>query len=409
MAIPPVNLGYGAPTEVQIDQVNQWMRGQPWYQSLIRSFGQNPNSVHLNDSQKQAVVRAAQANGVIVDEGQQEVDDSGNFRNQGHKLRNTLMVAGIAGAALAAPYLIPAIAGAGGGGAAAGAGLAGIEGGSAGLSSGALAGLGTGAMGATAIPALGATGAGLASTAIGSGMVPAIAGGTSGAGMAAGTGGTLASILGYAKKGLDTYQQARQAMGGLGEDATALEAGRTAGRLQQAGLNSNQDQLRQRAAQMLNDALLAQTKFNMQAPRQEGQNSAYGDLLANVQDAGVSGPIVHTHGQIPQITGGLRPSLLSANTRQLGQNISRTALMRNMSGADNLDLAKNVPSPTPLPQGNAFDTTLNGLGLAGGLGGSVFDFINAIRRRSQPAVPNVPNYGPSGGTDTGDWQTEGIG
>lgn len=95
-------LGYGQRGEAPIDAVNQWMRSQPWYQSLIKSFGQNPNSVKLNDAQKQAVIRAAQANGVVVDEGHngQEVDDSGNFQAKSHALRNTLIVGGLAAATL---------------------------------------------------------------------------------------------------------------------------------------------------------------------------------------------------------------------------------------------------------------------------------------------------------------------
>ncbi len=99
---PAPQLGYGQRAEAPIDSVNQWMRGQPWYQNLIRSFGQDPNNVNLSDAQKQQVIRAAQANGVVVDEGNngQEVDDSGNFKPKSHNLRNTLIVAGIAATAL---------------------------------------------------------------------------------------------------------------------------------------------------------------------------------------------------------------------------------------------------------------------------------------------------------------------
>src|SRR5256885_9154823 len=101
MATPP-SLGYGQRGEAPIDAVNTWMRGQPWYQQLLQSFGQDPRNVHLSDDQKQRVIQAAQANGVVVDEGHngQEIDDSGNFHAKSHALRNTLIVAGIARAAL---------------------------------------------------------------------------------------------------------------------------------------------------------------------------------------------------------------------------------------------------------------------------------------------------------------------
>lgn len=124
MATP--NLGYGTRGEVPIDAYNQWQRQQPWYQTLIKSFGQNPNNVHLTDNQKTQVIRAAQANGVVVDEGHngQEVDDSGNFQAKSHALRNTLIVAGIAGAALLTAGAAGAFAAPAAGGTAAASGAA---------------------------------------------------------------------------------------------------------------------------------------------------------------------------------------------------------------------------------------------------------------------------------------------
>lgn len=158
----PPTLGYGQRGEAPIDAVNQWMRTQPWYQSLIKSFGQNPNSVKLNDAQKQAVIRAAQANGVVVDEGHngQEVDDSGNFQAKSHALRNTLIVGGLAaatllsaGAAGAAWGIGPAL---GGTALPAASGVGGLSATSLGLP--VTAGLGT--AGATAAGVAGAAGAG---------------------------------------------------------------------------------------------------------------------------------------------------------------------------------------------------------------------------------------------------------
>lgn len=123
-ALAQPSLGYGNRSEVDLNVVNQWMRAQPWYLSLLKSFGQNPASVHLSDYQKQAVIKAAQANGVVVDEGGngQEVDESGNFKAKSHAVRNTLLVAGIAAAALATAGAAGAFGGAAaGGGSAAGA------------------------------------------------------------------------------------------------------------------------------------------------------------------------------------------------------------------------------------------------------------------------------------------------
>ncbi|MES2339333.1 MAG: hypothetical protein V4537_14660, partial [Pseudomonadota bacterium] len=153
MATTP-NLGYGQRGEVPIDAYNQWQRSQPWYRTLIQSFGQDLNNVHLNDNQKQQVIRAAQANGVVVDEGHngQEVDDSGNFQAKSHALRNTLIVAGIAGAAL----LTAGAAGAFSGAAGAGAGAGGASTATAAGAGTGIAGAGAGAAGAAGVGAAGA-------------------------------------------------------------------------------------------------------------------------------------------------------------------------------------------------------------------------------------------------------------
>jgi len=131
MPITPTqpSLGYGTRGSADINAVNQWMRSQPWYADLLVSMKQDPNNVHLNDAQKQQVIQAAQAHGVVVDEGHngQEVDDSGNFQAKSHTLRNVMIVAGIAAAALATAGAAGAFGGAAGLGAGAGeAGAAGV-------------------------------------------------------------------------------------------------------------------------------------------------------------------------------------------------------------------------------------------------------------------------------------------
>lgn len=222
MATQP-NLGYGNRASTDLNTFNQWQRQQPGYQALIRSFGQDPNNVHLNDDQKQQVLRWAQAQGVVVDEGGdgQEVDDSGNFRAKGHKLKNALIVGGIAGAALLTAGLAGAFAPAAGAGAAAGsggataagsslAGLAGVEGGAAGLGDAALAGLGTGAMGAADVAGAGAAAAGAnaafdaAGNFVGPSTVDATGGGFGGALATGSKIAGLAGKLGSAVNGVDT-------------------------------------------------------------------------------------------------------------------------------------------------------------------------------------------------------------
>jgi hypothetical protein len=86
----------GGNSEATIDQANIAMRGMPWYQSLLRSWGQDPGHPTVTSWQRDQIRRQAQANGFVVDEGNIEVDDHGNFNPKGHKLRNTMIVIGIA-------------------------------------------------------------------------------------------------------------------------------------------------------------------------------------------------------------------------------------------------------------------------------------------------------------------------
>lgn len=125
-----------------------------------------------------------------------------------------------------------------------------------------------------------------------------------------------------------------------------LGGGRAKGRADEAQINDQRDR-----------TALAGAQFNMQAPGMRAGNAVRGDVLANAQDAQIQGPVTGTKGRVPQITGGLRPSLMSGNTRALGSQMSRDALLSQMSGP--------AFQPTPTPQAGGFDTFLN---IAGGVG-----------------------------------------
>ncbi len=155
-------------SESAINAVNQGLRSQPWYQQYLASIGQRPDAVKLSKAQSQQLLKLAQKNGYQVDEGNIEVDPAGNFNPKGHKLRNTLIAAGIGGAAaLTGGAALGAFGGAGGAGAA----------------------------GAAAMPALGG-GSTLAAGLGSASALPAVAGGSSLA--ALGGGATLAGNLGSA-------------------------------------------------------------------------------------------------------------------------------------------------------------------------------------------------------------------
>lgn len=306
-------LGYGKQSEASIDAVNQWMRSQPWWQQIA---GTGP--VHLNDQQKRAVMHAAQANGVVIDEGDMEIDPAGNLNPKGHKLRNTLIVMGAAAAAIAAPYALSAL-GSGGGAAAGGAAATGA--GTAGVEAGVTAGLGSAALpGAMAsLPAIGgsaATLAPLASTTIGNGAMGPITGGTGLAGKTA-TGGILSKLTSP-----ETLSGVADTLGGAAKSS-----------LQQ---NNNAD--------LMNAAnertRLERDKFALTAPGTRLKDSTLASLGSNWQptkvDWGPGGfhPGAGTEGKIPTFSGGLSGGMqnLDPRTKELQSKVMDDELQSQMSG-----------------------------------------------------------------------------
>lgn len=177
-------------SEQDIDRVNQWMRSQPWYVRQLAAWGQTPDRVNLSKFQANQLVRLAQANGVQVDEGHFEVDPGGNFNPRGHKMRNTLIGLG-AGAAVAAPFVLPALIG--GASAAGGAAALPTLGGGSTLAAN-LAGAGA-LSGMSAVPAL-AGGSTLAANLGGASALPSLTGARATAG-----GSSIASRVASAATG----------------------------------------------------------------------------------------------------------------------------------------------------------------------------------------------------------------
>ncbi len=127
---------------------------------------------------------------------------------------------------------------------------------------------------------------------------------------------------------------------------------------------------------------LNQAQFGLAQPNALASQAVRGDILANAQDANVQAPAGVPMGTV---TGGLRPSLLSASTRELGGNMARNALLTQMKGPGKIDYptAPSAPQyptapalptyPTApglpqMPQASGLDTALNvGGAVSGGL------------------------------------------
>lgn len=152
----------------------------------------------------------------------------------------------------------------------------------------------------------------------------------------------------------------------VGDVAGGMLEGRAGGRQAEADAAFKRDQLALQAA-----------RLNLDAPGMRLQNSARGDLAAGLQPVSFSGS-----GRDLRMSGGVSPSLLSPNTRQLGSQVSRDALLSQMNGP--------AFTPTPLPKANWFDKLLTGVGYAGLAGKG----INAARgQRGQDSNRTPPFIG----------------
>lgn len=271
---------WGGDSEASINRVNQWMRSQPWYVQQLRAWGQSPSNVNLTSAQRSMLLRLAQQNGVTVDQGAIEVDPAGNFNPKGHKLRNTLIGAGI-GAAVAAPFVLPALAG--GAGAATGPAL--------------LAGAPSGAALPGLLPAIGAGGATAA-----------------GATAAAGAGG---NYIANAIKGV-----ARQATGGnSGADwvsrlAPLIGLGTTAAT---GGFSSPRVGMDPTMQQQINDLIGVQTqRAKASQPIYEAAMRLAGSLAPTAQTSSRLQSAIADAGR-PQPSGSMDPQVTEALTRLMGR------------------------------------------------------------------------------------------
>ncbi len=217
------------------------------------------------------------------------------------------------------------------------------------------------------------------------------------------SGGFWANLAkGYS--GYKTGQSIWDSVAGLGQDAGALALGRADAREREALAQQRQDQLaleRYQAGLAGTTADINQRRFGLEAPGMRAGNAVRGDILANAQDVSFSGLPPRLQGMIPNIQGGLRPSMFSPATRQLGGLLSSQALEGQQKG-DTFAPLPTLPSPTPLPSGNAFDTGLTLGGTAATLAPSFWDLLSRYRKRKAAGGGGGGDLYPVGGSGSSD-------
>lgn len=122
-----------------------------------------------------------------------------------------------------------------------------------------------------------------------------------------------------------------------------------------------------------------QKKFTSELPQTYGKQSLMGSILANAQDVKIQP--WNDRIKVPTVTGGMRPSMLTPQSRQLGSQLVADALTKQ----------KTPPSFTPVPDPKypeaGFMEKMN-TGIAGGssianTGLSIWDLINKITGEPQ--------------------------
>ena len=203
---------------------------------------------------------------------------------------------------------------------------------------------------------------------------------------------TAGQIAAARQQGRQAQAQAQVPVDRMNQDAATSTLG-----IQQRGLDAQDAARLARALGMLQEQ-----RASLEAPGMNASNAVRGDILANAQDAEFSGP-----SRVPkfEFSGGLRPSMFSGNTRQLGSAMSRDALMSQLKGsatpfsdlpeADYSQIlnAKPVPGATPLPEGSRMDSVLQAIGQYGGLAAGVYNGMNPPSTPA-PTMPTAPSQTP---------------
>lgn len=128
---------------------------------------------------------------------------------------------------------------------------------------------------------------------------------------------------------------------------------------------------------------LDQRQFALNAPKARASQSVRGSILQNAQPLSLSGLPDRVSSRIPTMSGGLTPAMFNSDTRALGGELTRSALIDQLKGdefapMERTDFSKGVlamPQLEELKQSGLLEKILGSLGLASsvaaGIGGAV--------------------------------------
>lgn len=184
------------------------------------------------------------------------------------------------------------------------------------------------------------------------------------------------------------------AISAMSQIAGSAAASREKGRNDATALNTQRDALAGSQFNTAQNAEMQAGQLDLQrqqfADQQRGartKQAMLGDLLANIQDVNIDVPGITA----AKISGGLRPSAMSARGRQAGEQLNQQALQKLLQG-DTFTGGQLLQRPglTPMPKPNAMDSILGALGTYGSLASGVLGALP--ERGGQPQPPSVGSF-----------------
>lgn len=114
---------------------------------------------------------------------------------------------------------------------------------------------------------------------------------------------------------------------------SALEALLGQGRDRQSAYGTRQGAMTSALANESQENI-QRAELGLRAPTARARQSVMGSLMANMQPVEVENSNPRLAGRVPKITGGLTPAALGADTRAHGAELSKAALMAQLTGSD---------------------------------------------------------------------------
>jgi len=160
-------------------------------------------------------------------------------------------------------------------------------------------------------------------------------------------------------------------VGGLGQVAGGAAGGAAQGRRSEAEIALEQQRLAAQMAQQGAQTELQRRLYTLGAPLQRARAGIVGSGLANVQDVSLQGAWKNPYAQ--SFTGGMRPSMLTPETRELGTLMSTRALEGQKAGDQFAAYPSysQIKQENPIPKAGFWEKAGGLLGLGGNLLGAL--------------------------------------